>query len=179
MRIGELAKISGLAPSRIRFYEARGLIKSVERKANGYRDYAPDTEWVLEIITAAQAAGFSLEEIRQLLPMNANGWRHEELLSGLKRKVEEIEILQQRLAQNKAQLLLVIEGVESKPEGMGCVENTQLLLHRLREEGWRPLQAAVMVRLPSNTQPVRLIRGKKPCPFDQCVPTRVTSGFGA
>ncbi|MFS2197797.1 MerR family transcriptional regulator [Pseudomonas sp. Pseusp3] len=135
MRIGELAKISGLAPSRIRFYEASGLIKSVARKANGYRDYAPDTEWVLEIITGAQAAGFSLDEIRQLLPMNANGWKHEELLSGLKRKVEEIEILQQRLARNKAQLLLVIEGVESKPEGMGCVDNTQLLLHRLREEG--------------------------------------------
>jgi hypothetical protein len=70
--------------------------------------------------------------------MNANGWKHEELLSGLKRKVEEIEILQQRLAQNKAQLLLVIEGVESKPEGMGCVDNTQLLLHRLREEGVTP-----------------------------------------
>ena len=135
MRIGELAKISGLAPSRIRFYEASGLIKSVVRKANGYRDYAPDTEWVLEIITGAQAAGFSLEEIRQLMPMNASGWQHEELLSGLKQKVQEIEVLQQRLAQNKAQLLLVIEGIESKPEGMGCVDNTQLLLHRLREEG--------------------------------------------
>jgi DNA-binding transcriptional MerR regulator len=33
MRIGELAKISGLAPSRIRFYEASGLIRSVARKA--------------------------------------------------------------------------------------------------------------------------------------------------
>jgi len=135
MRIGELAKISGLAPSRIRFYEASGLIISVERKANGYRDYAPDTERVLGIITGAQAAGFSLEEIRQLLPMNANGCQHDSLLSGLRRKVEEIEILQQRLALNKAQLLLVIEGVESKPEGMGCADNTQMLLQRLREEG--------------------------------------------
>ena len=135
MRIGELAKISGLAPSRIRFYEASGLIKSVARKANGYRDYAPDTEWVLEIITGAQAAGFSVEEIRQLLPMNAKAWQHDEVVSALKRKVVEIEILQQRLAQNKAQLLLVIEGVESKPEGMGCADNTQLLLHRLREDG--------------------------------------------
>ncbi|MEX5591042.1 MerR family DNA-binding transcriptional regulator, partial [Pseudomonas urmiensis] len=44
MRIGELAKISGLAPSRTRLYEASGLIRSVERKANGYRDYAPDTQ---------------------------------------------------------------------------------------------------------------------------------------
>lgn len=138
MRIGELAKITGLATSRIRFYEASGLIKSVTRKANGYRDYAADTQWVLEIITGAQAAGFSLEEIRQLLPMNANGWKHEELLDGLRRKVAQIEILQQRLALNKAQLLLVIEGIESKPEDMGCGDNTQLLLQRLREEGRAP-----------------------------------------
>ena len=135
MRIGELAKISGLAPSRIRFYEASGLIRSVERKANGYRDYAPDTQWVLQIITGAQAAGFSLEEIRQLMPMNASGWQHDELLSGLKQKVEEIGVLQERLAQNKAQLLLVIEGIEGKPQGMACAENAQMLMNRLREEG--------------------------------------------
>jgi DNA-binding transcriptional MerR regulator len=135
MRIGELAKITGLAPSRIRFYEASGLITSVGRKANGYRDYAPDTEWVLQIITCAQGAGFSLEEIRKLLPTNASGWQHDELVIGLKRKVEEIEVLQQRLAQSKAQLLQVIAGVEGKPEGMDCTDNTRLLLHRLREEG--------------------------------------------
>lgn len=135
MRIGELAKISGLAPSRIRFYESSGLIKSVERKANGYRDYAPDTKWVLEVITAAQAAGFSLEEIRHLMPMNASGWQHDELLSGLKQKVEEIAVLQQRLAHDKAQLLLVIKGIEDKPESMACAENAQMLINRLREEG--------------------------------------------
>jgi len=135
MRIGELAKISGLAPSRIRFYEASGLIRSVERKANGYRDYAPDTQWVLQIITGAQAAGFSLDEIRQLMPMNASGWQHDELLSGLKQKVEEIGVLQQRLAQNKTQLLLVIDGIEGKPQGMACAENAQMLMNRLREEG--------------------------------------------
>lgn len=135
MRIGELAKISGLAPSRIRFYEASSLIRSVARKANGYRDYAPDTEWVLEIITGAQAAGFSLDEIRQLMPMNANGWQHDQLLGGLKQKVAEIEVLQQRLARNKQQLLQVIKGIESKPEGMACADNAQLLINRLREEG--------------------------------------------
>ncbi|WP_322843750.1 MerR family transcriptional regulator [Pseudomonas sp. B33.4] len=134
MKIGELAKISGLAPSRIRFYEASGLIKSVGRKANGYRDYAPETEWILQIITGAQSAGFSLEEIRQLLPVNAQDWQHEEMLVGLKRKVEEIEILQQRLAHNKAQLLRVIHGIESKPADVGCADNAQLLISQIREE---------------------------------------------
>lgn len=134
MKIGELAKLSGLAPSRIRFYESSGLIKSVERKANGYRDYGPEAVWVLEIITGAQNAGFSLEEIRNLLPVSADAWRHEELLQGLKRKVAEIEVLQKRLEQNKAQLLVVIEGIESKPEGLACTQNTQRLLNRFREE---------------------------------------------
>ena len=134
MKIGELAKITGLAPSRIRFYEASGLIHSVERKANGYRDYADDAVWVLEMITSAQAAGFTLEQIRHLMPVNANGWRHDELLDGLKRKVEEIEALQQQLARNKAQLLLVIDGVQSKPEGMACADNTQRVLNQLRED---------------------------------------------
>lgn len=135
MKIGELAKLSGLAPSRIRFYESSGLIKSVERKANGYRDYGPEAVWILEIITGAQNAGFSLEEIRNLLPVSADAWRHDELLESLKRKVSEIEVLQKRLEQNKAQLLIVIEGIETKPNGMLCAENTQRLLHRFREDG--------------------------------------------
>ncbi|MDV6935637.1 MerR family DNA-binding transcriptional regulator, partial [Pseudomonas aeruginosa] len=46
MKIGELAKLTGLATSRIRFYEASGLIRS-QRKANGYRDYAADTVWTV------------------------------------------------------------------------------------------------------------------------------------
>ncbi|MCV4224996.1 MerR family DNA-binding transcriptional regulator, partial [Pseudomonas aeruginosa] len=56
MKIGELAKLTGLATSRIRFYEASGLIRS-QRKANGYRDYAADTVWILELVTGAPRAG--------------------------------------------------------------------------------------------------------------------------
>lgn len=134
MKIGELAKLTGLAPSRIRFYEASGLIHAVERKANGYRDYDADAVWVLEMITSAQAAGFTLEQIRHLMPVNANVWRHDELLDGLKRKVEEIDVLQQQLARNKAQLLLVIDGIQGKPEGMACADNTQRVLNQLRED---------------------------------------------
>ncbi|MBG4690877.1 MerR family DNA-binding transcriptional regulator, partial [Pseudomonas aeruginosa] len=58
MKIGELAKLTGLATSRIRFYEASGLIRS-QRKANGYRDYAADTVWILELVTRAPGAGLS------------------------------------------------------------------------------------------------------------------------
>jgi len=67
MRIGELAKQSGLNASRIRFYEARGLLHAVVRGENGYRSYPPEALQVLRIITGAQRAGFSLEEIRKLI----------------------------------------------------------------------------------------------------------------
>src|SRR5690349_7699452 len=100
MKIGELAKLTGLATSRIRFYESAGLLHAVARRANGYRDYPPETASVLEIIDSAQRAGFSLEQIRHLLPLGNGSWDHDELLVALKAKVTEIEALQERLKQN-------------------------------------------------------------------------------
>ncbi|WP_434632837.1 MerR family transcriptional regulator [Chromobacterium sp. CV08] len=137
MRIGELAKRSGLTASRIRFYEANGLIQAVERRANGYRDYGPEALWILEIITGAQRAGFSLDEIRHLLPVAPNAWRHEALLDGLKDKVAEIERLQTRLEQSRAQLLLAIDSIENGPGGLACADRAQWVLDRLRDDGAR------------------------------------------
>lgn len=134
MRIGELAKRTGLAASRIRFYEASGLITSVARKANGYRDYSPEAVVLLEIITGAQRAGFSLDEIRHLLPSTSNEWQHDALVGGLRSKVAEIEVLQERLAQSKARLMLAIDSIESKPDQMPCSDNAQRVLQRLRRE---------------------------------------------
>jgi DNA-binding transcriptional MerR regulator len=132
MKIGELATRSGLAASRIRFYEASGLINA-QRQANGYRSYTEQTLQTLGIISCAQQAGFSLEEIRRLLPdANPQGWAHAQMLDSLQRKVGEIEAMQQRLAQNKAQLLTIIATIESKPEGMPCTENAERVLANLR-----------------------------------------------
>ena len=133
MKIGELARRTGLAPSRIRFYEASGLI-AAQRQSNGYRDYPAEAEQTLAVIACAQQAGFSLEEIRRLLPDPvAQSWPHDELLAALKRKVEEIEAMQARLAQNKAQLLATIADIENKPAGMQCTENAQRMLAKMHE----------------------------------------------
>ncbi|HEX6592486.1 MAG TPA: MerR family transcriptional regulator [Moraxellaceae bacterium] len=133
MKIGELVKQTGLTASRIRFYEASGLLKAVERQANGYRDYPPEAVWILEIIAGAQGAGFSLEEIRHLLPMGTEGWKHDELLTALKRKLADIDAMQARLTQTRAQLLVAIAGIENKPEGLACAANGQRVLGMLRE----------------------------------------------
>ena len=133
MKIGELARRTGLAPSRIRFYEASGLI-AAQRQSNGYRDYPAEAEQTLAVIACAQQSGFSLEEIRRLLPDPvAKSWPHDELLAALRAKVGEIEAMQARLAQNRAQLLDVNAGIESKPQDMPCSANAERVLAGLRE----------------------------------------------
>ncbi|KUM03760.1 MerR family transcriptional regulator [Chromobacterium subtsugae] len=135
MKIGELAKRSGMAASAIRFYESKGLLKMASRQVNGYRDYPPEALAVLSIIRDAQQAGFTLDEIRQLLPGDFQSWRHEELLSALRRKVADIEALQARLAQSKAHLQALIQMIAAKPDDMDCKENAARVLANLGVAG--------------------------------------------
>lgn len=132
MKIGELAERSGLAPSRIRFYESIGLLK-VERRPNGYRTYPPEAAMVLELITTAQKAGFSLDEIRALLPGGQEHWEHGALTQALRRKVADIEALEARLAQSKAQLVALIADIEAKPDDIDCATNARRILSRMLE----------------------------------------------
>jgi MerR family transcriptional regulator, redox-sensitive transcriptional activator SoxR len=66
MAIGQVAERAGMSTSRIRYYEARGLLSEPERAA-GKRRYTEDVFRRLAIIDAAQRVGFTLEEIRDLL----------------------------------------------------------------------------------------------------------------
>jgi len=67
MRIGELAKKTGIAASRIRFYEEEGILPSARREANGYRSYPDGAADAVVFIERAQQLGFSLREIASAL----------------------------------------------------------------------------------------------------------------
>lgn len=131
MKIGELAQRTGLAASRIRFYESIGLLKLVQRQANGYRSYPEEAVLVLNLITAAQQAGFSLDELRTLLPQDLTQWQHGKLLDTLHAKVRDIEALEQRLAQSKGHLLALIDEIESKPDDLDCAANAKRVLSKM------------------------------------------------
>jgi DNA-binding transcriptional MerR regulator len=131
MKIGELAQRTGLAASRIRFYESIGLLKLVERQANGYRSYPEQAVLVLNLITTAQQAGFSLDELRTLLPQDLAQWEHGKLLDTLQAKVKDIEALEQRLAQSKTHLLALIDEIESKPDDIDCATNAKRVLSKM------------------------------------------------
>lgn len=137
MKIGDLAKLTGLAPSTIRFYESKGLLKSVARQSNGYREYPLEAVSVLSIIINAQQTGFTLEEIRQVLPADSTNWRHDELMAILRKKLADIESMELRLAQNKANLLSLIRMIDTKPDDMACQDNAVRVLDELGITGSR------------------------------------------
>lgn len=128
MKIGELARRTGLAASAIRFYEAQGLLKGVKRLANGYRDYPPESATLLSILNGAQRAGFTLDEIRQLLPQDLRHWQHAELIAALQQKVAEIAALQQRLEHNRQHLQQLISLINERPDDIDCQDNAARVL---------------------------------------------------
>ncbi len=64
--IGEVASRAGMAPSALRFYERERIIESVERKGLR-RQFDPDVLTTLAVVAMCRQAGFSIEEIKELL----------------------------------------------------------------------------------------------------------------
>lgn len=70
--IGELAGAVGVNVQTVRYYERRGLLPKPKRRASGYREYLSSDVARLEFIRRAQALGFTLSEIEQLLALRVN-----------------------------------------------------------------------------------------------------------
>jgi MerR family redox-sensitive transcriptional activator SoxR len=66
LSIGEVSRLSGKAPSAIRYYEDIGLLDAPER-VSGARRYAATVVRTLAVIETAQRAGLSLDEVGLLL----------------------------------------------------------------------------------------------------------------
>ena len=70
--IGQLARRAGVNLETIRYYERRSLLPEPPRRASGYRQYSPDTVGRIRFIKRAQALGFSLDEIADLLSLRVD-----------------------------------------------------------------------------------------------------------
>ncbi len=65
--VGELAKLSDVPTSTVRYYERRGLLMPRERSRGNYRLYGEDALERLQFVRGAQAAGFTLADISVIL----------------------------------------------------------------------------------------------------------------
>lgn len=73
MKIGELAQRSGTTAKTLRFDEQAGLLPEPERTPAGYRVYDEPVVDRLRFVKAAQAAGLSLAEIREIIAAREDG----------------------------------------------------------------------------------------------------------
>ncbi|MBS0152723.1 MAG: heavy metal-responsive transcriptional regulator [Nitrospira sp.] len=72
LKIGQLAKQVGVNIETIRYYERLNLLAPMSRLPSGYRLYNRDSQRRLRFIKNAQALGFTLHEIEELLDLRAS-----------------------------------------------------------------------------------------------------------
>jgi MerR family redox-sensitive transcriptional activator SoxR len=100
LSIGAVARLSGKAPSAIRYYEEVGLVEVPER-IGGRRRYPRAVLRTLAVIETAQRAGLSLEEIRLLLQATSSDHAATERL----REVAERKLPELREAIERAEIV--------------------------------------------------------------------------
>jgi len=71
LSIGKLAQAGGVGVETIRYYQRRGLLETPSRDRE-IRRYGSDDVRRLRFIRQAQSAGFTLEEIKELLDLDAS-----------------------------------------------------------------------------------------------------------
>jgi len=72
LTVGRLAKQAQVNIETIRYYERRGLLPEPPRRESGYRQYPRDAVERIQFIKRAQALGFSLKEIGDLLSLRVD-----------------------------------------------------------------------------------------------------------
>ena len=98
--IGKLAAAGGVGVETVRYYQRRGLLGTPVRSGGdgwggGIRRYGDDDVRRLKFIRAAQASGFTLEEISELLALEESDDRIR--VRALAR--QRIEVLDEKIAQ--------------------------------------------------------------------------------
>jgi DNA-binding transcriptional MerR regulator len=121
LKIGDLARITGLSIKTIRYYESRGLLEQPPRTEAGYRLYGPEEVARLRFVQRAKLLGLTLEEIRELVALAAKCNEGEIVprlevvldakLEETERKLAELAALRQNLLYYRARASALSEGV--------------------------------------------------------------------
>jgi len=97
LKIGEVARLSGVPAKTLRYYEDIGLISPAGRTHSGYRLYGWREFEQIEFIRRAKLMGLTLEQIRGLVEVAEEG-----IPSGVFRRLD--ELLEQKLEETERRL---------------------------------------------------------------------------
>lgn len=102
--IGALARRAGVRIDTVRYYERSGLLAPKARLATGYRRYGKVEVARLRFIRRAQALGFALNEVRELLALSSRRdvarvkRVAQEKLADVERRIAELERVREGLS---------------------------------------------------------------------------------
>ncbi len=132
LTIGQVAKRAGVNVETIRYYQRVGLIEEPPRPLQGYRCYPDATVARIRFIKRAQALGFSLREVGELLRLDGMNCDEARQLAEVKHA-----LVQQRIRDLKPisrQLEGLISACRNNPENHGCALIETLSDHDTDEE---------------------------------------------
>jgi DNA-binding transcriptional MerR regulator len=105
LKIGDVSKRSGIGVEALRFYEKSGLLDKPSRTHSGYRVYGEDILERLAFIKQAQALGFSLDEIRQIVDDARKGQSPcDEVREIVRHRMEELDARLRELHRHRKEL---------------------------------------------------------------------------
>ena len=118
MRIGALAERARVGVETVRYYQRIGLMPTPDKPLGGSRRYHRQHLDRLLFIRRAQALGFSLEDIRQLIALGEEHCQDVAALAAAKlnevrRKIAALRIMEQSLSQT-------ISRCSSNPDSQHC-----------------------------------------------------------
>lgn len=71
--IQEAARITGLTPSTLRYYESEGLLPNIKRAENRHRYYdESNLEWIA-VINCLKNTNMPIEQIKEFVILNSQG----------------------------------------------------------------------------------------------------------
>jgi DNA-binding transcriptional MerR regulator len=104
-RSGELARIAGISPDTLRYYERQGVLPLPHRTTSGYRIYPAQAIQRVNLIRSALSIGFSIQELSRILKQRDAGQTpchqvHQlakEKLKNVESQLREIQLLRTKL----------------------------------------------------------------------------------
>lgn len=133
LKIGQLAKEIGINIETIRYYERRGLIEEPPRYTSGYRAFPPKYVERIRFIKRAQALGFTLREVSELLALADGNPACKDIRKFAEEKVEDIETRIHDLQKIKEVLHELIKKCLSEGKLSSCPIIESLTQHKTQK----------------------------------------------
>lgn len=122
LKVGDVARRSGVGVETLRFYESGGLLDRPARTRSGYRVYGEEVLERLSFIKRAQSLGLSLDEIKGVIERARSGVDTcAEVRAIVRRRVAELDGRLRELQQYRRQLRATLDGWERAGEVGGRV----------------------------------------------------------